>query len=336
LMPTWGISTFCGRRLAKPWPPRRTTIEGFGAAEDSLTTVGGVGVLEVDDAVFGFARAHVGQQIAERRGSERLKALGHQRTSGAAAGFDVAGFDFEFARVVAQRDDGTVFAHNDAVERLIVFGLDADGDVVLFDEVIGIEDVHEQLMHTVRAHAGQFRADIAAFHIVLVAHAAVLDVDRFASGSVAGPGNIGFKFRDDGGLLFSFRATKFFHDGARSLRDFLVGVISEAINVCGTESSGSDFAGLQTVDDRCGPIAALDHLREGCVLQFGRERWIGVHQHSADSRFIDAAERLDEFALERGGAALAEQVSYRRNDFRIDVARADQAGGELELFVFGA
>jgi hypothetical protein len=57
-------------------------------------------------------------------------------------------------------------------------------------------------------------------------------------------------------------------------------------------------------------------LREGGVLQFRIERWIGVDQDRTDGGLINAAERLDEFALERRRPALANQVADGRNNLR--------------------
>src|SRR5439155_18912120 len=163
------VADFDGAELSEP---QRLVLRVF-AVKKAARGVGREGGGQVENAEAGFVSADVGEQVAQALRAERFEAFGHQRATGRVSAPDVVLADREIAGRIAQQRLEVVLALDNAVVSQIVLRLEADADEIRLDQPVRVNDVHEQLARSVRAHAGEVGRKVAAIGFELMATGAV-------------------------------------------------------------------------------------------------------------------------------------------------------------------
>ena len=124
--------------------------------------------------------------------------------------------DLRLGGLVAQDDHTVVLAQNNAVVTQIILGLDAHGVEVRLDHAIWVNNVDEQILRAVRAHAIQIRSEVRPLGLELVTRRTVLCKDFRAVRQVPGFDDFGTQLGDERILLLLLGAFEFLdhHHGA--------------------------------------------------------------------------------------------------------------------------
>ena len=159
---------------------------------------------------------------------------------------------------VDQLDGGLRLGREQAVEDLAAGGRQGVLHEVPLDAPARVEDVDQQLLARVRAHAGQVGADLAPFAAVNVALGALLGVDHLAFGRVA-------PFQDDRAELIDDllavgvgQAASSGDEGLGPRGDRPVGVGGEGLGLRERELRERHVPLLDAFEERDGPFGARE------------------------------------------------------------------------------
>src|SRR5688500_9839559 len=94
--------------------------------------------------------------------------------AGGATALDFALLSSVVTGGIAKNDCPLVFSRNHAIIRKIIFGFDAGGDEIGFNDPVRIDDVNEKIQWAMSSHAGQVGCHITAFTFEFVAIRAIL------------------------------------------------------------------------------------------------------------------------------------------------------------------
>ena len=287
-------------------------VGGGEGIENSPGGIGGEGAGEIDDAEFGFVAHQVSDEVAQAIGTERFEAVGHERQAGGTAADDVVLLDFVIGSGVAENDGVAIFAGDDAVEGEVIPGFDGEAEEVGFHDAIGIENVDEEIVRAVSAHAGEVGSDIAAFAFELMAVGAVLRVKLAAFIEIAALLDRGSELLDEGVLLLELRAADFIDHIGGAFGDIGICMSAEAMDEGGAEMIEFDFFFLQRGDELLRPFRTLDDLCEDRIAGFEGDVGIDFDKFGADRFVGNVAHGFGDAALEAEAGVAGEESERPR------------------------